>query len=71
MLNPSELARHHRGYRRRILLGPSYRADVWAEMDRKPDSSPAELARRAYASFATAWQAKRDWELLGEGAAPS
>ena len=69
VLNPSELATRHRGYRRRVLLGPSYRADVWAELDRKPDSSPTELARRACASYATAWQVKRDWELLGAGAA--
>jgi hypothetical protein len=69
VLEPAELARRHRGYRRRVLLGPSYRADVWAELDRKPDSTPTERARRAYASFATAWQVKRDWELLGAGAA--
>jgi hypothetical protein len=69
VLDPRELAKRHRGYRRRVLLGPSYRADVWAELDRNPDSSVAELARRAYASFSTAWQVKRDWELLGAGAA--
>lgn len=64
VLSPSELARRHGTYRRRILLGPSYRADVWAALDREPGSSAAELARRAYASFATAWQVKRDWALL-------
>lgn len=69
VLGPPELARFHGGYRRRVLLGPSYRADVWAELDRRPDSTPTELARRAYASFATAWQVKRDWELLGESGA--
>ncbi|NTV75228.1 MAG: hypothetical protein HGA66_13620 [Holophaga sp.] len=69
VLRPSELAARHRGYRRRVLLGPSYRADIWAELDGKPDSTPTELARRTYASFATAWQVKRDWELLGAGAA--
>jgi hypothetical protein len=69
VLDPRELAKRHRGYRRRVLLGPSYRADVWAELDRNPGSSAAELARRAYASFATAWLVKRDWELLGAGAA--
>lgn len=64
VLSPSELARRHGTYRQRILLGPSYRADVWAVLDRAPNSSAAELARRAYASFATAWQVKRDWALL-------
>ncbi len=64
VLSPAELARRHAAYRHRILLGPSYRADLWAELDRDPDASTAELARRAYASFATAWQVRRDWELL-------
>jgi hypothetical protein len=26
--------------------------------------SPAELARRTYGSFATAWHVKRDWDIL-------
>ncbi len=64
VLTPTELARIHGGYRRRILLGPSYRADMWAELDREPGLSAAELARRAYGSFATAWRVKRDWDLL-------
>ena len=64
VLSPAELARRHRSYRRRILLGPSYRADMWAELDRDPDLNAAELARRAYGSFATAWQVKQDWALL-------
>ncbi len=64
VLSPAELARRHATYRHRILLGPSYRADLWTELDLDPAASTAELARRAYASFATAWQARRDWELL-------
>ena len=64
VLSPAELARRHGAYRHRILLGPSYRADLWAELDRDPTATTAELARRAYASFATAWQVRRDWELL-------
>lgn len=64
VLTPTELARIHGAYRRRILLGPSYRADMWAELDQEPGLSAAELARRTYGSFATAWHVKRDWELL-------
>lgn len=64
MLNPAELAKRHRTYQRRILLGPSYRADMWSALDRDPDLTAAELARRAYGSFATAWQVKQDWVLL-------
>jgi len=64
VLNPAELAQRHRTYRRRILLGPSYRADMWSELDRNPDLTAAALARRTYGSFATAWQVKQDWALL-------
>jgi hypothetical protein len=65
VLTPAELARHHTGYRWRVLLGPSYRADMWAALERDSSLPAAELARRAYGSFATAWQVKRDRELLG------
>jgi hypothetical protein len=64
VLSPTELAQRHDAYRRRIMLGPSYRADMWAELERQPDLSAAELARHVYGSFATAWHVKRDWELL-------
>ena len=64
VLSPAELAHRHGAYRCRILLGPSYRADMWAELERQPDLSSAELARRVCGSFATAWHVKRDWELL-------
>ncbi|HEY3399160.1 MAG TPA: hypothetical protein VGK03_00890 [Geothrix sp.] len=66
MPSPTELARRHRSYRCRILLGPSYRADMWAELDRDPSLSAAELARRSYGSFATAWHVKRDWQVLAK-----
>ena len=64
VLSPTELARQHGTYRRRILLGSSYRADMWAALDRDPGLTAAELARRTYGSFATAWQVKQDWALL-------
>lgn len=64
VLSPAELASRHDAYRFRILLGPSYRADMWAELERDPSLPAAELARRAYGSFATAWHVRRDWEVL-------
>ncbi len=64
VLRPAELAIRHRTYRCRILLGPSYRADMWAELEAEPSLTAAELARRASGSFATAWHVKRDWNLL-------
>ena len=64
VLTPAELARHHATYRQRVQQGPSYRADMWATLELEPALTPAELARRTYGSFATAWEVKRDWELL-------
>jgi hypothetical protein len=64
VLTPSELARLHRAYRCRVMLGPSYRADMWAELEAHPSLAPAELARRTYGSFATAWQVKHDFQVL-------
>jgi hypothetical protein len=64
VLTPNELVRQHDAYQRRVMLGPSYRADMWAELDRNPAMSTAELARKTYGSFATAWHVKRDWKML-------
>lgn len=64
VLTPAQLARQHMAYRRRIQLGPSYRADMWAELERDASISAAELARRTYGSFATAWRVKHDWQVL-------
>ena len=64
VITPTELAGTHSTYRRRILMGPTYRADMWAELEKHPTLSAAELARRTYGSFATAWQVKKDYEIL-------
>ena len=64
VLSPDELAKRHRAYRYRVMMGPTYRADMWAAMEDDPSISVAELARRTYGSFATASQVKRDWKLL-------
>jgi len=65
VLSPAELARAHRTYRWRTIIGPSYRADLWAANEAEPDASAADLARRTYASFASAWQVKRDAAVVG------
>lgn len=71
VLSPAELARRHRAYCHRVMLGPSYRADMWAELEGDPSLAPAELARRTYGSFATAWRVKHDWVVLhGDGRSP-
>lgn len=61
VLRPAELARTHAAYRWRLVIGPGYRADMWAALERKPDLSAAALARATYGSFATAWQARKDF----------
>lgn len=64
VLSPQELALRHQAYRHRILIGPSYRADMWALLEVNPSLSPTELARLTYGSFATAWNVKHSFELL-------
>ena len=64
VLSPQLLAARHPAYKHRVLIGPSYRADMWAALTITPALSASELARRTYGSFATAWQVKRDFELL-------
>ncbi len=65
VLTPSQLARHQRAYRARVMMGPVYRADMWAALEKEPSLTPAELARQTYGSFATAWHVRRDFELVG------
>jgi hypothetical protein len=64
ILPPAELARRHRTYWWRVLLGPTYRADMMAAFEASPDLSAADLARACYGSFATAHAVRRDWATL-------
>lgn len=64
VLSPEVLVRRHVGYRNRVLMGPTWRADVWTVLEQEPDVSVAEVARRAGCSFATAWQVVQDFRLL-------
>jgi hypothetical protein len=69
VLSPAALVARHRGYRNRVRIGPTWRADVWTVLERAPHISVAEAARRASCSFATAWQAAQDFRLLETAAA--
>ncbi|MCC6646558.1 MAG: hypothetical protein IT374_13420 [Polyangiaceae bacterium] len=60
VLSPEVLVRRHAGYRNRVLMGPSFRADVWTALEHAPDLSIADIARKSSCSFATAWQAAQD-----------
>ena len=68
VLSPDVLVRRHAGYRNRVLMGSSFRADVWTVLEHAPDLSIADVARRASCSFATAWQAAQDFRLLQSAA---
>jgi hypothetical protein len=71
VLPPADLARRHLAYRWRIVMGPSYRADMWAALEDDRTLSAAELARKTYGSFATAWRVRRDFGLLAKRPASS
>jgi hypothetical protein len=64
VLTPEQLSHMHPVYRERVVQGPSYRADMWAALTLDPSLGPAELARRTYGSFATAWEVRRDWSIV-------
>jgi len=63
VLAPADLARRHLAYRWRIIMGPGYRADMWAALEKDSSLSPAALAKKTYGSFATAWRVRRDFDL--------
>lgn len=64
VMSEAELVRHHRGYRNRVVLGATWRADVWTCLEKEPGLAAAACARRVGCSFAVAWEAHRDWTLL-------
>jgi hypothetical protein len=70
VLSPSELVLRHPGYRNRVLIGPSWRADVWTVLEQTPGLSVAEIARRAHCSFGTAWQVVQDFKLIHGTSSP-
>ncbi len=71
VMSPAELAARHRAYYWRVVIGPSYPADMWAALGHEPGITAAELARRTYGSFATAWHVRRDYELLERARHPT
>ena len=64
ILPSSVVAKNHLTYRYRLMMGPSYRADVWAIIKRHPKISAYALAKKAYCSYRTAYVAKKDYETL-------
>jgi hypothetical protein len=63
VLTPAELAARHSAYRWRLVIGPTYRAEMWATLERQPELPAAALARATYGSFASAWQVRKDFAV--------
>ena len=63
LLSASALVAHHAGFRNRVQMGPSCRADLWTLLEAEPTLTPAGAARRAGCSFASSWQAVQDFAL--------
>lgn len=59
-----EMAKFHRIYYYRLLIGPTYRADMIANLTLKSDLTASELAKSTYGSFATAWDVLKIFNLL-------
>jgi len=64
VMTPAKLSKHHLGYRYRVMMGPTYRADIWALLRKYANLSVSELARRAHSSYNTAKLVKSDYELV-------
>ncbi|MGZ3770403.1 MAG: hypothetical protein ACXVCP_16140 [Bdellovibrio sp.] len=64
ILEPEELAKEHEDYYYRVLIGPTYRADMISLIKRLPNLKASDLARKTYGSFATAWEVMRDMAVL-------
>ena len=60
----SVIAKNHLSYRYRVMMGSSYRADLWALLDSNPSISAYALGKKAHCSYRTAYIAKKDYELL-------
>lgn len=59
-----KLSQRHLPYRQRVIIGATYRADLWAAMLRNPEIEVADLARHGYCSYNSAASAVYDFEVL-------
>ncbi len=64
ILEPSRLAKINSNYRYRIIIGPSYKADQWALLEKFSELTPSKLAKLSYSSFGSAWATKKNFETL-------
>lgn len=60
----SLIAKNHLPYHYRVMMGSSYRADLWALLESDPNISAYALGKKAHCSYRTAYMTKKDYELL-------
>lgn len=68
IMSPNILAKKHLAYYYRVIIGSTYKADMWAMLELNPDLNISQLAKITYGSFATAWRVKQEWELIKQAA---
>ena len=64
VFSPKYLIHNHPTYANRVRFGVCLRADLWTHLEIEPSLSSAQLAKRVGCAFASAWEVKRDFELL-------
>ncbi len=64
ILSPKHLIQQHPTYANRIRFGVCLRADLWTHLQIDPSLSAAQLAKKTGCAFASAWEIKRDFDLL-------
>lgn len=64
ILSPEVVSQKHLYYRYRVLLGPTYRADIIANLSIDENLSPAELARYHFTNYQTSYKAKKDFQIF-------
>ena len=64
VLSPRQLAKIYPPYRYRVMLGSTFRADMWAALSKNPDLSPSKLAWKSFGNYLTAQQTKAEYEII-------
>lgn len=65
ILDIRELVKTHLGVYYRVLVGSTYRADCFMELNIK-NKTASETAKQSYSAFKTAWDAKNDWNIISK-----
>ena len=63
VLSPQKMINHHLDYRWRLIIGPTFRADMWSQLEQNHSLAAATIAKKSYGSYATAYRAKKEFEI--------